>query len=116
MIPKSDLIIGRSYCGDSRNTGKAVWTGKLFIYQRKCEMTHDLLLEELNHPEDDAVHDVFTPTSLVPLPATGLTPEHVDSQLMMITHRLETILGSDAVDIPDWVESDEDFHQWIMRL
>lgn len=62
-IPKKDLIVGRTYYGDCRNAGKAVWNGDKFTYSRyKFGMTYD---EDINHFEDDDGHDVFVPIALV---------------------------------------------------
>jgi hypothetical protein len=33
-IPKKDLIIGKTYIGDCRNSSEAIWNGKVFVYKR----------------------------------------------------------------------------------
>lgn len=62
-IPKKELIVGRTYYGDCRNAGKAVWNGDNFTYTRyKFGTTYD---EDINHFEDDNGYDLFIPIALV---------------------------------------------------
>ena len=60
-IPKSELIVGHTYCGHCRNASKATWNGKVFQYMRRKFGSE--FLEEINHYEDDNNDgiDVFVP-------------------------------------------------------
>lgn len=59
MIAKENLKVGAYYTGHCRNTDIARWAGDRFLYWRyKFGMT---FLEEISHPEDDTVYDVFEP-------------------------------------------------------
>lgn len=65
-IPKSELIVGRTYKGFCRNASEAVWDGERFTYQRtKFGCTFP---EKINHFEDDNGYDLFTPVFLVDEP------------------------------------------------
>ena len=58
-IPKSDLVIGRTYIGRCRNATEAVWNGKTFDYKRyKFGRWMDATI---NHFEDDNGSDLFVP-------------------------------------------------------
>lgn len=58
-IPKKDLIIGKTYIGNCRNSNEAVWNGKQFIYKRS---KFGILFEDtINHFEDDDGFDLFVP-------------------------------------------------------
>ena len=58
-IPKKDLIIGRTYIGNCRNSHEATWNGKSFDYRRyKFGTTFD---DTINHFEDDDGYDLFVP-------------------------------------------------------
>ena len=61
-IPKKDLIVGRTYIGECRNTSEAVWNGEVFIYQR--HKFHLVYPDEINHFEDDDGSDLFVPIKL----------------------------------------------------
>lgn len=61
-IPKDQLIIGEEYLGTCRNSNKALWDGKEFIYQRtKFNSTYT---EKINHFEEDDGYDLFIPLKL----------------------------------------------------
>lgn len=61
-IPKDQLIIGEEYLGKCRNSDKALWDGKVFIYQRtKFNSTYT---EKINHFEEDDGYDLFIPLKL----------------------------------------------------
>ena len=50
-IPKSKLVIGKTYVGSCRNASEAIWNGKTFTYKRyKFGST---FFEDINHFEDD---------------------------------------------------------------
>lgn len=59
-IPKENLIVGHTYLGDCRNASKAVWkeNGRFEYMRTKFGWTYP---EEINHFQDDAGYDVFTP-------------------------------------------------------
>lgn len=62
-IPKDDLIIGKEYLGNCRNSERAVWTGNKFVYNRnKFGTTYQ---EEINHFQDDDGYDLFVPIMLI---------------------------------------------------
>ena len=65
MIPKSELLDGRTYKGKCRNASEATWYSNknCFTYKRyKFGETFD---EDINHPEDDDGYDLFYPAALV---------------------------------------------------
>lgn len=62
-IPKADLIVGKTYYGDCRNAGKAIWKGDHFTYVRYKFGTY--FNEDINHFEDDNGYDLFVPTELI---------------------------------------------------
>jgi hypothetical protein len=57
MIAKKDLIEGAYYKGHCRNAYIARWNGTVFIYWRT--KFGQKFLEEICHPEDDNIYDVF---------------------------------------------------------
>ena len=58
-IPKSQLIIGKTYKGYCRNAEKAVWLGDKFEYDSYEFGT--TFKEKINHFEDDNGYDLFVP-------------------------------------------------------
>lgn len=58
-IPKSELIVGKTYYGYCRNAIKAFWTGYYFTYERY--KFGSIYIEAINHYEDDDGYDVFVP-------------------------------------------------------
>lgn len=58
-IPKKDLVIGKTYIGNCRNAGEAVWLGEQFEYDR-YKFGHTFK-EKINHFEDDNGFDLFIP-------------------------------------------------------
>ena len=58
-IPKSQLIIGKTYKGYCRNASEAIWLGDKFEYQRY--KFGDTFPEKINHFEDDNGYDLFVP-------------------------------------------------------
>lgn len=58
-IPKSKLMIGRTYIGSCRNAEKAVWTGSEFVYERHKFGTS--YLDHIKHFQDDDGYDLFVP-------------------------------------------------------
>lgn len=58
-IPLDKLEVGKTYIGDCRNAGEAVWLGDKFEYQRyKFGYTFP---EKINHFQNDDGYDVFVP-------------------------------------------------------
>lgn len=58
-IPKNELVVGKTYRGNCRNSDIAVWDGEKFWYDRyKFGSTFK---ESINHYEDDDGYDVFVP-------------------------------------------------------
>lgn len=58
-IPKKDLIVGKTYLGDTRNASEATWNGEEFEYRRyKFGFWYD---DSVNHFEDDDGHALFVP-------------------------------------------------------
>ena len=58
-IPKSQLIVGKTYKGYCRNASEAIWLGDKFEYDRyKFGITYK---ETINHFEDDNGYDLFVP-------------------------------------------------------
>ena len=58
-IPKSELVVGKTYIGSCRNTTKAVWNGEEFEYKRYKFGTY--FDDAVNHFEDDDGYDLFVP-------------------------------------------------------
>ena len=64
MIAKKDLIDGATYVGTCRNASEARWDAarECFVYKRaKFGFTFD---EDIKHPDDDQVYDVFIPETI----------------------------------------------------
>lgn len=61
-IPKKDLIIGKTYIGDTRNAREATWDGEKFIYKRYKWGTY--FDDDVKHFEDD---DEYHNALFVPL-------------------------------------------------
>lgn len=59
VVPKNELEIDKEYLGNCRNSGKAVWKGDHFEYQRYKFGSY--YTDEINHYEDDDGYDVFVP-------------------------------------------------------
>ena len=58
-IPKKDLIVGKTYIGDCRNSSEAIWNGDKFFYKRN---KFGIIFEDtINHFEDDNGFDLFVP-------------------------------------------------------
>ena len=63
-IPKKDLIVGQEYIGNHRQTTRAKWNGKEFVYTRqKFNAVFD---DTCNHFEDDDGFALFVPIALAP--------------------------------------------------
>lgn len=62
-IPKSELIIGKKYLGDCRNTNIAEWDGNTFIYERN--KFGSKFIDSVSHFEDYTDYDVFIPIKLI---------------------------------------------------
>ena len=61
-IPMKDLIVGKTYIGNCRNTYEATWNGKEFTYKRyKFGTTFN---DNINHFEEDDGYDLFVPWKL----------------------------------------------------
>lgn len=58
-IPKDKLIVGKTYIGNCRNAGKAIWKGEYFEYERCKFGTY--YTERINHFQDDNGYDLFVP-------------------------------------------------------
>jgi hypothetical protein len=58
-IPKVELVVGKTYKGNCRNSDNAVWDGKVFWYDR--HKFGSTFRESINHYEDDDGYDVFVP-------------------------------------------------------
>lgn len=58
-IPKSKLIVGKTYKGYCRNASEAIWLGDKFEYQRY--KFYEIFPEKINHFEDDNGYDLFVP-------------------------------------------------------
>ena len=62
-IPKNDLIVGKDYIGNCRNSGIAKWNGEQFEYNRtKWGFSYK---DKINHFEDDNGFDLFVPIKLI---------------------------------------------------
>ena len=62
-IPKKDLVVGKTYYGNCRNSNTAVWNGIEFEYIRYKFGT--IYTDTINHFEDDDGYDLFVPISEV---------------------------------------------------
>ena len=67
-IAKKDLVHGAYYTGRCRNASEARWNAdkQVFVYWR-TKFDHTFL-EEINHPEDDKMFDVFVVKEIVEVP------------------------------------------------
>jgi len=67
-IAKIDLVHGAYYTGRCRNASEARWNAdkQVFVYWR-TKFDHTFL-EEINHPEDDKMFDVFVVKEIVEVP------------------------------------------------
>ena len=72
-IAKKDLIVGAYYKGRCRNANEARWNGSVFIHWR--EKFDRIFLEEISHPEDDDVFDVFVVEELIENPSKEIPLE-----------------------------------------
>ena len=61
MIPKKDLVSGRSYIGSCRNANIAEWDGKKQVFYYLRTKFGDTFAESIKHPEDDDGYDIFVP-------------------------------------------------------
>ena len=61
-IPKSELVIGKTYVGSCRNASEAVWNGNTFTYKRY--KFGETFYDDINHFEDDDGYDLFVPIKL----------------------------------------------------
>ena len=61
-IPKNELIEGKEYFGNCRNSYKAIWKGDHFEYRRY--KFGEYYIDEINHYEDDDGYDVFVPVEI----------------------------------------------------
>lgn len=68
-IPKSELKIGQWYEGDTRNSTKALWNGKVFLYERYKWGTY--YIDKVNHFEDDDGYALFVPLYEIEAPETN---------------------------------------------
>lgn len=59
MLPRAELKAGAYYKGQCRNATVARWTGDRFVHWRAKFGRR--FLEEIFHPDDDNIYDVFTP-------------------------------------------------------
>ena len=62
-IPKNELVVGKEYTGNCRNSHKAVWKGDHFEYKRY--KFGNYYTDKINHYEDDDGYDVFVPVEVV---------------------------------------------------
>ena len=62
-IPKNELVVGKEYIGNCRNSNKAVWKGDHFEYQRY--KFGNYYTDKINHYENDDGYDVFVPVEVV---------------------------------------------------
>lgn len=73
-IAKKDLIHGAYYSGQCRNASEARWNADKQIFVHWRTKFNSTFLEEIKHPEDDNLFDVFVveeileqPTKEIPL-------------------------------------------------
>lgn len=62
-IAKKDLVVGGVYEGSCRNTNRAIWDGKHFVYFRSKFGYR--FIDSLNHFEDDNGFDLFVPIKFI---------------------------------------------------
>ena len=80
MIPKKDLVHGRYYYGTCRNANFARWCGhteRFYLWRLKFG---GQFVEELPHPEDEAVADVFVPKTRAIVRMTIPLPKKLDKK------------------------------------
>jgi hypothetical protein len=60
-IPKKDLKHNTWYAGACRNSSLAKWDANKQLFYHWRTKFSDRYIEEICHPEDDKIHDVFKP-------------------------------------------------------
>lgn len=69
-IKKVDLEVGAYYAGTCRNAAVAQWDGRVFRHWRT--KFNSVFVEEIHHPEDEKIFDVFVP--VIKLGETDMRP------------------------------------------
>ena len=67
-IAKKDLIHGAYYSGRCRNANEARWNANKQIFVHWRTKFNSTFLEEIKHPEDDKLFDVFVVTEILEQP------------------------------------------------
>lgn len=65
MIPKKDLVHGAYYVGECRNADLARWDAELNVFLHWRNKFGDRFIEDIKHPEDERLYDVFVPEQRV---------------------------------------------------
>lgn len=109
MIPKSHLVPGVKYIGESRNTSEAVWDGYTFHYLH-TEWYGDVYNNTLDHPEDDDVHDVFVP--IAEDTTFRVIPKHQMKQARWykVLGTVERAMWVDGMFLYDWGSTEKESH------
>lgn len=68
-IAKKDLIHGAYYSGQCRNANEARWNADKQIFVHWRTKFNETFLEEIKHPEDDQLFDVFVVESILENPS-----------------------------------------------
>ena len=68
FVEKADLKHGAYYEGHCRNAQVARWNAEKTVFVHWRTKFNDTFLEEIRHPDDDKVYDVFRPWGEVDAP------------------------------------------------
>ncbi len=68
-IAKQDLIHGAYYAGSCRNASEARWNADKQVFVHWRTKFNHTFLEEIKHPEDDQLFDVFVVESILENPS-----------------------------------------------
>lgn len=76
-IAKADLEHGAYYTGSCRNASVARWDGNKQCFVHWRSKFGDRFLEEIRHPEDDSVFDVFVVESKITHPVEEIPLDRI---------------------------------------
>ena len=68
-IAKKDLVHGAYYTGRCRNASEARWNADKQVFVHWRTKFNHTFLEEIKHPEDDQLFDVFVVESILENPS-----------------------------------------------
>jgi hypothetical protein len=72
-IAKQDLIHGAYYTGRCRNADEARWNADRQVFVHWRTKFNETFLEEIKHPEDDQLFDVFVVEHILENPSKEIS-------------------------------------------